>query len=407
MNKYFTVKLSSLLIIFALSISSYAQKTYFPTSEKWETRTAEQSKFNAAKLKEAIEFAKVNEAKAPRDQELSQAQTFGREPFGESVGAYKTRGEMTGIIIKNGYIVAEWGEPLRVDMTHSVTKSFLTSVVGLAFDRKLIANLQTPVYKEIAPVSVYNPLVKYDDAEKFGKSKFLELFESEHNKKITWENLLQQNSDWEGTLWNKPDWADRPDKDASTWLTRTRNEPGTVFEYNDVRVNLLSLLVLNVWRKPLPQVLKENIMDEIGASQTWRWHGYENSFVLIDGQIMQSVSGGGHWGGGMFINARDLARFGYLISQNGNWNGKQLLSKEFLKMAETPSIANPTYGFMNFYLNTDKKLYPNAPEGTLAFLGNGTNIVYIDRKNSIVVVARWIENSKIDEFLGKIYTNLE
>lgn len=406
MTKFITVKGSVLLALVTLSISVFAQSSYFPTKDNWQARTPEKSSFDTAKLNEAIEFAKANEAKAPRDQELGQAQTFGREPFGESVGPYKTRGEMTGIIIKNGFIVAEWGEPFRVDMTHSVTKSFLTSVVGLAFDKGLIKNLRSPVYKEMAPVSVYDPLVKFDDANKFGKSKFLDLFESEHNKKITWENLLQQNSDWEGTLWNKPDWADRPDRDSSTWLTRKRNEPGTVYEYNDTRVNLLALAALNVWRKPLPQVLKENIMDEIGASQTWRWHGYENSYVLIDGQIMQSVSGGGHWGGGMFINARDMARFGLLVEQNGMWNGKQILSKEFLKMAETPSVPDPTYGFMNFFLNTNKKLYPNAPEGTMAFLGNGTNIVYIDRKNSIVVVARWIENGKIDEFLGKIYSSL-
>ncbi len=392
----------ALFLIFSYSVSAQ----YFPPKNVWEKRSAEEAKFDSAKLNEAIDFAKANEAKAPRDQELGQAQTFGREPFGESIGPYKTRGEMTGIIIRDGYIVAEWGEPMRVDMTHSVTKSFLTTTVGLAFDRGIIKNLNSQVYAGMAPVSVYDSLVKFDDAELFGKSKFLGLFESEHNKKITWENLLQQNSDWEGTLWNKPDWADRPDRDSSTWLTRKRNKPGTVFEYNDTRVNLLALATLNVWRKPLPQVLKENILDEVGATQTWRWHGYENSYVLIDGQIMQSVSGGGHWGGGMFINAHDLARFGYLVERNGNWNGKQLLSKKFLKMAETPSVPNPTYGFMNFYLNTDKKLYPNAPEGAIAFLGNGTNIVYIDRKNSIVIVARWIEYSKIDEFLGKIYASL-
>ena len=405
MNKFISVKL--FVLIFVLNFSGFAQKQYFPASDNWQTQTPEQAKFDAAKLKAAIDFAKANEAKAPRDQELSQAQTFGREPFGEAVGHFKTRGEMTGIIIKNGYIVAEWGEPFRVDMTHSVTKSFITGVVGLAFDRKLIPNLKSPVYKEIAPVSVYNPLQRFDNAEKFGKSTFLELFETENNKKITWDDLLRQTSDWEGTLWEKPDWADRPDKDSSNWLTRERNQPGTVYKYNDTRVNLLALCALNIWRKPLPQVLKENIMDEIGASNTWRWFGYENSFVLIDGQIMQSVSGGGHWGGGMFINARDLARFGYLVEQNGNWNGKQILSKEFLKMAETPTVPQTTYGFMNFFLNTGKKLYPNAPEGTFAFLGNGTNIVYIDRKNSIIVIARWIENNKIDEFLGKIYASIE
>ena len=405
-RKTFT-KISALLLILAFSVSAYPQQNYFPAKDEWKTKTPEQSNFDKQKLQEAIGFAVANEAKAPRDQELSQAQTFGREPFGEAVAPFKTRGDMTGIVVKNGFIVAEWGEPFRVDMTHSVTKSFITAVIGLAYDRKLISDLKTPVYKEIAPISVYNPLQKYDDAEKFGKSKFLELFETEHNKKITWDDLLRQTSDWEGTLWNKPDWADRPDKDASTWLTKERSQPGTVYEYNDTRVNLLALCALNIWRKPLPQILKENIMDEIGASQMWRWHGYENSFVLLDGQIMQSVSGGGHWGGGMFISARDLARFGLLVGRGGKWNDKQIISEKFLKMAETPTVPQPTYGFMNFFLNTDKKLYPSAPADTIAFLGNGTNIVYIDRKNDLIVVARWIENGKIDEFLGKIYASLK
>jgi hypothetical protein len=51
-------------------------------------------------------------------------------------------------------------------------------------------------------------------------------------------------------------------------------------------------------------------MDPIGASTTWRWHGYENSWIELDGRRVQSVSGGGHFGGGMFISAWDLARFG-------------------------------------------------------------------------------------------------
>ncbi len=392
-----------LLIAAIFAISTFAQNAeYFPKSDVWETRMPQQQKVDAVKLKAAIDFAVASEAKTPRDQELSQAQTFGREPFGEIIGLTKPRGDMTGIVIKNGYIIAEWGEPFRVDMTHSVTKSFLTATIGLAFDRKLIPDLNSAVYREMAPISIFDPSKKYGDASNFGKPRFLELFNSDHSKTITWKNLLTQSSDWEGTLWGKPDWADSPDRDASTWLTRKRNEPGTVFEYNDVRVNLLALCTLNIWRKPLPQALRENLMDEIGASATWRWHGYENSYVLIDGQIMQSVSGGGHWGGGMFISARDLARFGLLVERNGKWRDKQIISQEYLKMAETPSPADPTYGFMNFYINTNKKLYPSAPEGTIAFLGNGTNIVYIDRKNDLVVVARWIDNSKVDEFLGLI-----
>ena len=399
----------ALLVLCFLAFSTFAlgQRSYFPNAGNWQTKRPSQVKINEADLKNAIDFAKANEASAPRDQELGQAMSFGREPFGEATGPFKTRGEMTGIVVKNGYIVAEWGEPLRVDMTHSVTKSFLSATVGLAYDRKLVQNLKSPVYKEMAPVSVYDPFSKADDPNNFGKSKFLSLFETEHNKKIDWDSLLRQTSDWEGTLFGKPDWADRPARNRKTWLTRKRNAPGAVFEYNDVRVNLLALAALNVWRKPLPHVLKTHIMDEIGASQTWRWHGYENSYVLIDGEIIQSVSGGGHWGGGMFINARDMARFGLLIERNGKWKRKQILSNAFLQKASTPTKARPTYGFMNFFLNTEKKLYPSAPEGTIAFLGNGTNMVYIDRKNDLVIVARWIEDSKIDEFLGKVYSSLK
>ena len=398
----------SLCFVGAFAAPNFSQAVYFPPpGNVWEKHTPEQAKMDAAKLKEAVDFAVANEAKAPRDMELAQSQTFGREPFGENIGANKPRGAMTGIILRNGYIVAEWGEPFRVDMTHSVTKSFLSTVIGLAFDRGMIKDLNAPVYKEMAPILAYNPNEKFADAANFGKSKFIELFDTEHNRTITWDSMLRQTSDWEGTLWSKPDWADRPDRDATKWLDRKRNESGAVYEYNDVRVNALALAALNVWRKPLPQILKENVMDEIGASQTWRWFGYENSFVVLDGQIMQSVSGGGHWGGGMFISARDMARFGLLTANNGKWKNKQIISENWVKMARTPTAAQPTYGFMNWFLNTDKKLYPSAPASAFAHIGNGTNMIYVDPEHDLVIVARWIENGKIDEFIQKINASLK
>jgi len=204
----------------------------------------------------------------------------------------------------------------------------------------------------------------------------------------------------------KPDWADRPDRDPNNWLTRKRTEPGTSWEYNDVRVNALALAALNVWRRPLPEVLKEYVMDEIGASNTWRWFGYENSWIVLDGRMIQSVSGGGHWGGGMFINAYDMARFGLFTARGGKWGDKQILSPEFVRQAKTPTPAQPTYGFMNWYLKTDKKLYPSAPASAFAHLGNGTNIIYIDPENDLVIVIRWIENDKIDGFIQRINASL-
>jgi CubicO group peptidase (beta-lactamase class C family) len=405
MNRFKTAG-AILIFLFAGHIL-YAQSNYTPPSGNWERRTPASVGMNAAKLKTAVDFAIASESATPRDLEEAHYRSFGREPFGEAVGQFKERGAATGVIIRNGYIAAEWGDLDRIDMTFSVTKSFLSTTVGLAFDRKLIRSLQDRAAEYNAPVAVYKPGERFDKAERFGKSPFLDLFATEHNKKITWEHLLRQTSDWEGTLWGKPDWADRPDRDATTWLTRKRSEPGTVHEYNDVRVNVLALAALNVWRRPLPQVLKEYVMDEIGASNTWRWYGYENSYVVIDSQIIQSVSGGGHWGGGMFINALDMARFGLLTSRNGIWGNKQILSEEFIRQAKTPTGPQPTYGFMNYFLNTDKKLLAAAPASAYSHVGNGVNTIYVDPENGIVIVLRWIEQAKINEFIEKVVASIE
>ena len=143
-----------------------------------------------------------------------------------------------------------------------------------------------------------------------------------HNATITWDHLLRQTSDWQGTLWGKPDWADRPEGERPGRLA----EPEAVRAGHAVQVQRRAGEPAgpgwrcNVWRRPLPEVLRDEVMDPIGASNTWRWHGYENSWVELDGQRMQSMTGGGHWGGGMFISAWDMARFGYLFLRQGRWN---------------------------------------------------------------------------------------
>ena len=376
---------------------------YFPGPDaEWKRKSPAEVGINAQKLQQAILFSISHESNNPRDLEQSHYQSFGKEPFGNGIGPFKERGDVAGIVLRNGYIIAEWGDPFRVDMTHSVTKSFLSTVIGLAVDKGMIRSVHDTVWKYVPPIVPYYPISPTNKADQLGHSELLMPFDTKHNRKITWDHLLRQVSDWEGTLWGKPEWADRPSSKPEEWQTRPRNEPGAVYEYNDVRVNALALAGLSVWRKPLPQVLKDNIMDPINASNTWRWYGYENSFVVLDGQIMQSVSGGGHWGGGLFINARDMARFGYLTLRRGKWKDKQLLSEAWVKMALTPTPAQPTYGFMNWFLNTDKKLIPAAPASTFYHVGNGTNMIYVDFENDLVVVTRWIENGAIPEFVEKM-----
>ena len=394
-----------LSVFFFVLLHTYAQKktaeTYFPAVNNWLQKKPAELGLNASKLEEAISFAIANESKNPRNMEVSHYQSFGKEPFGFAIGPFAERGAPTGLIIYKGYIVAQWGEPQRCDITHSVTKSFLSSVVGLAVDKGLIRSVNDTVAPYIPPIELYGQAVSRP-ADDFGKPELISLFDTPHNKTITWDALLRQTSDWEGTLWGKPDWADRPDKDPAQWLNRPRHKQGAVYEYNDVRVNVLALAALNVWRKPLPQVLKENIMDKIGASNTWRWTGYRNSWIVLDGQAVQSVSGGGHWGGGMFINAYDMARFGLLSLHRGKWNGQQLLSENWVKQALTPTTAEPTYGYMNWFLNTDKKLLPSASPNVFYHLGNGTNMVYVDPDHELVMVTRWITTNAMDGLVKRV-----
>jgi CubicO group peptidase (beta-lactamase class C family) len=395
-----------------IAADAVAQRTtsaYVPSAAVWERKSPEQIGMDPAKIQEAIAFAKERASQAARDLEEAHYQSFGREPFGNAVGPFKPRGEPTGVIVKNGYLVAEWGEPARVDMTFSVTKSFVSTVVGLAVERGLIRSIDDSVFRYVGPIL---HATAPDLATEGGRGRFdarvpIEPFETPHNRKITWRNMLQQTSDFEGTLWGKPEWADRPSNTPATWWTRERATPGSTYEYNDTRVNALALAATAVWRRPLPEVLNELVMAPIGASSTWRWYGYDNSWIVLDGRLVQAVSGGGHWGGGMFISAYDMARFGLLTGRNGKWGTKQVLPESWIQESRKPTGAQPTYGFMNYFLNTDRKPMPSAPATVYWHLGNGTNAIIVDPEHDLVVVARWIQGNALDGLMQRVLGALQ
>lgn len=358
------------------------QKLYYPDTT-WQVRKPEEQGLNASLLDSAVRFAIRNEVKMPYDLRLANINAFAvtaREPNYKIIGPMKDRGKPAGLIIKNGYIVARWGEVDRVDMTFSVAKSYLSTVAGLALDKGLVRSIDDRVANYV-----------WD-----------ETFDGAHNQKITWRHLLHQSSDWSGCLYGICDWADRPPRSGSIddWRARKLNEPGTVYKYNDVRVNALAYALLQVWRKPLPMVLKEKIMDPIGASSTWRWYGYENSFVNVDGLMMQSVSGGGHFGGGLFINTYDHARFGLLFARRGKWLDTQLLSERWVATITGTSPANKTYGLL-WWTNEDGHL-GKASKTLYAAEGFGGNFIVIDPKNDLVIVTRWLEPNKIGEMVDLV-----
>lgn len=400
MKKYLFV-----LLAFTAWNAAAQKGIYFPSAKNWEHKSPSFFSIDSNKIKEAFDYAMAHENTQPKNLWLSQAMQFGKEPFSDPIGPMADRGPAAGIIIYKGYIIAEWGDPSSVEMTHSVTKSLVSSVVGLAYEKGLISSLDDKVYTYLPPVEVVSTEVQLNE-NPITKTSFIYPFETEHNRKISWDHLLRQTSDWEGVLWGKPDWADRPSDKSAEWTTRKRFEPGSVFKYNDTRVNALTLAATLVWRKPLPEVLRENILNPIGASNTWVWAGYKNAWIIVDGKMIQSVSGGGHFGGGMFINAYDMGRFGLLTLRKGNWNGKQILSEDWIRKSTTPTPANTGYGFMNYFLNTDRKMYPSAPATAYAHIGNGTNAIYVDSENDVVAVVRWIDDKSMDGFIKIVLSAL-
>jgi len=377
--------LSIILIIFFLSANS--QDSYFPGKNNWDVKSPSEFNYDSKKIQKAIDFVIDNQNRGDKDLRVEILKGFSTEPYHSIKGPTKKRGESNGLIIKDGYIIASWGDTKRVDMTFSVTKSYLSAITGIAVDKKLIRS-----EKDFVSNYVWD-----------------KTFDGEKNSLITWEHLLNQSSDWFGNLFGINHWEDRPDtsKSIDEWRSEPQKQPGTHYKYNDVRVNVLAYSLLQVFRESLPKVLKNTIMDPINASDTWRWYGYKNSWVNIDGVKTQSVSGGGHNGGGIFISSEDHGRFGLLFLNNGIWDGKRVISEEWIQKSITPSETNPEYGYMwwiNSKLGEDYQTtdWKNVPTNIFYGSGFGGNKVIIIPDENMVVVGRWFGRNTESTFIKMI-----
>ncbi len=389
-------RLLALAALAALVASAAAQTSYVPPRGAWERRDPRAVALDPLHLDEAIAYAQTHESKAPRALLLVPARGCGREPCGAAGGPFRTRGPQTGVILRHGYLVAEWGEPKRVDPTFGVVESVLSTVAALAVADERI-DLGEEVWRSQAPVTVLGDGGPDADPAAFST---LDLFPGAHNRAITWDHLLRQTSAWRGALWGTIN------RDADAGLDTTRAAPGTDWEASDTRADVLALALLNVWRRPLPAVLRERVMDPIGASPTWRWHGYHNSWVLLDGLAVESVSRGTRGGGGLWISAYDQARFGLLTLRRGRWGDRRVVPDAWFDTALTPTPANPGYGIMNYALNAGRKRFPGAPPSAYAHIGAGPDLIYVDPLHDLVIVARWIDADAIDGLIQRVLSAL-
>mgnify|MGYP006283979745 CR=1 FL=1 len=346
----------------------------------------------AAALDEAIAYACANESKWSREPSVD-GSTWGVHgadpaPWNRLRGPVSARGPASGVILHRGRRIAHWGEPARADLTFSVAKTYLALLAGVAVDRGLIVDLDEPVRAGLPGIG----------------------FDSAHNAPITWTHLLQQTSEWEGSCFGLPDQVDRwrrlsfqpPGPDAGPkGGARPLQAPGSYWEYNDVRINQLSLALLHRFRRPLPEVFSEAILRPIGASEDWSWRGYDDAWVEIDGKPMQSVPGGTHWGGGVTISAEDQLLIGRLLLERGACEGRQVISAAWIERMFTPCAIAPFYGML-VWLNRTREVFPSAPASSVFAIGAGSSFTWIDRELDLVLIARWLEAEHADGFFGRV-----
>ena len=331
-------------------------------------------------LADALQFAQAHEVPWARDPQ-AEPQRFGVHlgdppPYNRLFGPLHPRGGVSGVVWQQGREVAAFGEPTRADQTFSVAKTYLALLAGVAQQRGLLPDVDAVIGESLPGIG----------------------FDTPHNQPITWRQLLEQTSEWEGTLFGLPDTVDRWRKVAGDPRppggqkgdARPLQAPGTYWEYNDVRINQLSLALLHLFQQPLAEVFEQAIRAPLGCSDGFAWEPYDDAWVMVAGRRLPSVPGGSHWGGGVRISARDQARIGQLLLSDGQHQGQRLLPAGWVQAMSAPCALAPFYGWL-VWRNADGLAWPGASAQSVFMLGAGGHTVWVEPALSVVAVLRWLD----------------
>lgn len=304
--------------------------SYWPT-EEWRTSTPEEQGMSSGKLVEL--FEKLEETSHPIE------------------GL---------IIIRNGYIVAEhYPRIYKVDTQHpinSVTKSIMSSIVGIAIEEGVIKSIDEKILTYFPELEIENADPKKNDMT---IRQFLTFTSG-----LDWPELDKGNS---VKLWREFETT----SDTTKYVLSKpilENQIGK-FNYNTGESHVLSNIIQNQTGQKTSEYAEEKLFSKIGVtSATW--------------SEAQGVSKGGY---GMQMVPRDMARFGYLYLNKGEWDGEQIVPSDWVvastsPQTETGRAGGEHYGY-NFWLTKTKAGYDEYS----AMGDRGQYIIVVPELNLIVI----------------------
>jgi CubicO group peptidase (beta-lactamase class C family) len=248
------------------------------------------------------------------------------------------------LIIRNGYVVADatfW--PFTQDSLHDIasdTKSFTSSLIGIAIDKGYIESVEQPVLDFFSERTVANL-----DANKGA---------------MTLEDLLTMRSGFDCNNAR----VDAETLTSADWVQfaldlPTGTEPGTRWVYCNANVHILSAVISETTGMNALAFAREHLFEPLGVSDViW--------LSDPDGHNVGSAY--------MRLNPDDMAKLGYLFLNNGEWDGQQVVSAEWVEQATN----GPNYGYL-WYVGPAGAYYEAAGSG-------GQEIYVLPDENMVVVM---------------------
>ena len=272
------------------------------------------------------------------------------------------QGNSQALLIRNGYIVWQGEDVENVHHVWSCSKTVMSVCFGLTCD---------------------DALLKPDD---YAKDYAPELAKEYPDVQLKHLGAMTAGLGW---------------KDKQIFvLDVPKHAPGTHYHYNSAQPNMLSYICTKVQKKGMKELFTERIAQPIGMeADAWTWGSQQHP----DGT---DVNGGsGKPGVGVGMNAITMARFGWLLANKGKWNGKQLISEQYIDWMsqqhwELPGVKvydekgwyrgiQGAYGFLcwtNGVGPDGHRYWRHLPASTFAVQGNRNNIcIVIPEWNMILV----------------------